>query len=408
MRPLYLLLFMLLLAPCASARAEDTEQLIQQGRQVLEAGQAEQAGLIFERILLEQPWRLGVWLDYALSLQQLGDNDSARAIYQSLLRQDPPEHLAPWLRRQIQITTPPRADWQHAGTITLLAGYDGNLNRAPASSSLTLTLPSGALVLPLTDASRASAGPSHLMRLDWQAARQETARGDWLLQATLNARMAPGANGQDYLQSGVGLMRRWAGAPGGEYHAILSAQNLQYNGNDLQHALRAGLYRGQPWRPETQAGCSSSHGAEWERLAYPSAGELDGQYLGIAAGLGCKQGINWQLLLRAGLDQAEQQRPGSDQQRINLRGQVDGPLGAGQWIALSELTLLRDSSGYSPLLENNATRHIRHWLLKVEYQHPLGAGLHALASAETFSQDSNLPLFTLRGSAGWLGIRYRF
>lgn len=259
------LIFLLMLAPCAaaSAQAEDTEQLIRQGRQAIEAGQAEQAGLIFERILLEQPWLLGVWLDYALTLQKIGDSDSARAIYQSLLQQNPPEHLVPWLKQQIQITSPPVADWQYAG-------------------------------------------------------------------------------------------------------------------------------------------------AEWEMLAYPSISELNRQYLGIAAGLDCKQNLAWQLLLRAGLDQAENQRPGGDQQRIVLRGQLGGNLGAGKWLALTELAQLHDTGGYSPLLDNNAARNIQHGLLKLEYQHPLGSSLYALASAEAFRQHSNLPLFTLRGKAAWLGIRYLF
>lgn len=405
------LIFLLLFTPCAaaSALAEDTEQLIQQGRQALEAGQAEQAGLIFERILLEQPWRLGVWLDYALSLQQIGDNDSARAIYQSLLRQKPPDHLVPWLKQQVKITPPPGADWQYASAITLLAGHDSNLNRAPTASNLTLTLPSGALaVLPLADASRASAGASRLLRLDWQAARQDAANGDWLLQAAFNTRLAPGINGQDYLQSSLGLSHGWIGASAREYHAILAAHNLQYGGKDIQRTLRAGLYQGQHWQTNGQSGCSISYGAEWEMLAYPSIGELDGQYLGIAADLGCKQNLAWQLLLRAGLDQAAHQRPGGDQQRIDLRGQLEGRLGAGKWLALTELAQLRDTGGYSPLLDNNAARNIQRWLLKLEYQHPLGARLHALASAEAFRQQSNLPLFTLRGKAAWLGLRYLF
>ena len=384
--------------------------LLQQGRQALEAGQAEQAGLIFERILLEQPWRLGVWLDYALSLQQMGDNDSARAIYQSLLRQNPPEHLVPWLKRQVRITSPLIAGWQYAGAITMLAGHDSNLNRAPTASNLTLTMPSGALlVLPLSDTSRASAGTSRLMRLDWQAARQDAANGDWLVQAAFNTRLAPGSNGQDYLQSSLGLSHGWMDRSAREYQAVLAAHNLQYAGKDIQRMLRAGLYRGQHWQANgQQTGCSISYGAEWEILTYPSIGELDGQYLGIAADLGCKQGLAWQLLLRAGIDQADRQRPGGDQQRAELRGQLGGRLGAGKWLALGELAQLHDTGGYSPLLDNNAARNIQRWLLKLEYQHPLGARLHGLASAEAFRQHSNLPLFTLRGKAGWIGIRYLF
>lgn len=398
-------------APCATvfAQMEETEQLIRQGREALAAGQAEQASLIFERIVLDQPWRLGVWLDYAMALQQMGDVDSARAIYQSLLRQNPPEYLVPWLTQQTQIAPPFTAGWESAGAITLLAGHDSNLNRAPTASALTLTLPSGPIVLPLSETSRASAGASNLMRMDWQAVHNDARIGnDWLLQATLNTRMAPGIKGQDYLQAGMGLSHRWVDQDAGEYRAILALQNLQYVGKDIQRTARAGLYRGQSWRADDRAGCSMYYGAEWDMFAYPSLNQLDGQYLGLSADLGCRHNLSWQFMLRAGVEQAEHQRPGGNQQRVELRGQFGGRLGAGEWLTLVELAQLHDTSGYSPLLENNAKRNIQRWLLKLEYQHPLGSRLQGLASTEIFQHNSNMPLFALRGKAAWLGIRYLF
>lgn len=406
-----ILIILLTLALCApaSAQTDDTEQRIRQGRQALEAGHAEQAGLIFERILLEQPWRLGVWLDYALTLQRIGDNDSARAIYQSLLLQNPPENLVPWLKQQAQPNPPLLAKWQHSGAIMLLEGRDGNLNRAPTTNSLTLTLPSGVLAtLPLSGASRAIAGTSRLARLDWQAAHQGTTNGDWLLQATLNAREAPGNNDQDYLQSGFGFSHTWSGTAAREYRTVVAAQDLQYGGTDIQRTLRAGFYQVQHWQTNVQSACSANYGLEWGMLTYPSGGGLNGQYFGITADLGCKQNRAWQLLLRAGIDHAQSQRPGGDQRSIDLIGQTGDNLGAGKWIALSDLTLLNDTDGYSPLLDNNAARNIRRLLLKLEYQRPLGQHLQAQVSAETFLQNSNLPLFTLSGKAAWLGIRYQF
>ena len=405
-------LIFLLLAPCtpAFAQAEDTEQLIQQGKQAFKAGHTEQAGLIFERILLEQPWRQGVWLDYALCLQQLGDNDSARAIFKSVLAQNPPEHLVPWLKQQIQSISRPIEDWQYSGAVTLLDGHDNNLNRAPLTNYLTLTLPLGGLaVLPLSSSSQANAGASQLMHLDWQAVRQSATNGDWLVQATLNTRQTPGNDGQGYLQSGIGLSHNWIAPSAQEYRTVLTVQDLQYGGIDLQRTLRTGLYQVQHWqKPNAKTACTSSYGAEWELISYPSSSELNGQYLGIAADLGCKQSPAWHLLLRTGIDMAQSSRPGADQQSIDLRGQLGDYLGAGRWLALGELTLLHDTSGYSPLLDNNAVRNIQNLLLKLEYQHPLGPKLQAVVSTEIFRQSSNLPLFTLSGKAAWLGARYLF
>lgn len=405
----WLAFLLTLLCTGAFADEADTEELlIEQGRQALKAGQSEQAGLIFERILLDQPWRLGVWLDYALSLQQAGDKESARAIYQSLLGKNPPEYLIPWLKLQVKTGAPPATDWHYAGAVTWLAGYDSNLNHAQAASTLALTLPSGTLVLPLAEAARASAGSSQFVSLDWQAARPDESGGNWLLQAGLNTRLAPGNSSQNYQQASLGVSRSWTGDAAQEYRGILAAQNLQYGGIDIQRTLRAGLYQGKHWKTAAESVCSISHGVEWEKFDYPSAGELNGQYLGITGGVGCKQNLDWLLALSAGVNQGDNLRPGGRQQQIELHAELGGRMGQGSWLAVTELTQLHDSTGYSPLLDNNATRSIIQDLLRLEYQYPLGARWQALASAEVFRQNSNLPLFALSGRAAWLGVRWLF
>lgn len=150
------------------------------------------------------------------------------------------------------------------------------------------------------------------MRIDWQAAHHGVDNSDWLLQGTINARVSPDIKGQDFLQTGIGLSHGWMDATTQEYHAVLAVQNLQYSGRDIQRTLRSGLYQGQHWQASTSTNCSANYGAEWEMLVYPSARELNGQYLGIAADLSCKQKLDWQLLLRVGIDQAEHRRPGGD------------------------------------------------------------------------------------------------
>jgi hypothetical protein len=390
-----------------AASTQDTEELITQGQQALAAGQAALAVLIFERIILDQPWRLGVWMDYALALQQTGDAESAQAIYLHLLTQKPPEYLRLWLGQQVQKGLPATTKWVSVGTATLLAGYDSNLNRAPATGSLTLTYPFGPLVLPLTDNARAKAGPASLLNVNWEAARQTTNGSDWSIQAGLSVRDAPDTQGQNYLQPSLGLTRRWSGAAAEETLATLAYQQLRYGGQDLQRALRAGLYHGQPWRPG-QSNCSILYGAEWKSLTYPTAAAIDSQYLGMAASLGCTQAIGWNLLAHAGIDRAENPRPGGDQQQIDLRAQIYGRLGTGQWQAEASIAHLRDADGYSPLLDNNSVRDIKRGALGLEYTYPLSRHLQGLARIEAYRQNSSLPLFDTQGNAAWLGLRYGF
>lgn len=404
---LVLLPFSAIASPFQDARVPDTEELIAHGQQALAAGQAAQAALIFERVILDQPWRLGVWMDYALALQLTGDAESAQAIYRRLLTQNPPEHLRLWLKQQVQKGLPVVTDWVSVGTITLLAGQDSNINLAPTAGSLTLTYPFGPLVLPLADNARAKAGPASLLNVNWEAKRQTANGSDWSIQAGLSARVAPDTPGQGYLQPSLGLTRRWSGTDTDETLVALAFQQLQYGGQDLQRVLRAGLYRGQPQRAG-QSNCSMLYGAEWKLLAYPAAGATGSQYLGIAASLGCTRAIGWNLLAHAGIDRAENQRPGGDQQQVDLRAQIYGRLGSSQWLAEAGIVRLRDTTGYSQLLGNNSVRDIWRGSLSMEYAHPLSERLQGLVRIDAFRQNSSLPLFDTQGKAVWIGMRYGF
>ncbi len=402
-----LLICWLILLPVTvvASPVSDNEQLIAQGQEALAAGRAEQAVLIFEGVLLDQPWRLGIWLDYALALQQSGDVESARAIYRRLLSQNPPEHLLPWLRQQANMDSTVPSSWVYTGMITLLAGYDSNLNRAPSISSLTLTLPSGPLVLSLSDTAQASAGEAALMQINWTGAHQAVSGNDWLLQAGLITRVVPGSKTQDYLQPSLGITRRLQGDAVGETLVTLALQQLQYGGQHIQSIRRAGLYRAQQ---DAGLGCSLRYGAEWESQNYPLITVLSGRYAGLAAGLGCSRAVGWQLQARAGINRADSARPGGDQKSMELRARLNGRLGKGGWLLETELMRLLDSSGYSPLLDSNALRDIWRAALRLEYAHSMGKQLHILYSVEAFRQNSSLSLFAMHGNAAWLGFRYGF
>lgn len=384
---------------------EIAEQL-RLGHQALAEQRWGQASIIFEGILLAEPWRLGVWLDYALTLDQQGDAHSARAIYQSLLQQQPPSQLIPWLQLKAQLPPP---QWRYSGAVSLQSGRDSNLNRAPTTDSITLTLPTGVLaVLPLTSTSRANAGTSQFVRLDWQGVNIDEAERDWVLNASFNYRSAPNINNQDYLQSSIGVSRGWMNSPNRAYRAMLTIQSLRYNGMDAQRTVRMSVNQTRPWLHSQSLPCTINFGGELEKQSYPMVQVLNGHYLGLALELGCQRELAWQVLMRAGTTQAEYSRPGGNQRRIELNGQLAASLRKGIGLMQSNLTQLHDQSGYSPLLANNAVRSILQWQLKLEYQYPLGHQVQAYASSEIFEQRSNLPLFTLRGKAGWLGLRYQF
>ena len=384
---------------CAHADETHTEALIAEGEAALKAGRPADAELLFERILMDEPWRQGVWLDYALSLQQTGDAASARAIYRSLLEKDPPQYLVPWLKKQADAPIRQDDGWRYAGALTLLEGYDNNLNHAQAASTLALTLPTGTQVLPVTRVAQAISGPSQFANIDWQAVN-----GGWLVEAGLDNRIAQGNSDQNYQQANLATSRSWKGDDGREYRGLMAFQNLQYGGVDIQRTLRGGLYQGL----QKDGACSASRGVEWQRFDYPTATELNGQYFGLAGQLSCRGDLDWMLMLSGGVNQGDGQRPGGNQKQVEIHGEIGGLAGRGSWLLVADATKLRDNSGYSPLLENDATRGVLQGFARLEYRYPLSVRLQGVASAEVFRQSSNLQLFALRGSAAWLGLRWPF
>jgi hypothetical protein len=389
----------------APLQEREIQQLIGRGQQALAAGRPGEAALFFERVVMEQPWRLGVWLDYALALQQAGDRESAKAIYRRLVDENPPEHLRPWLARQIQDEPAGIGSWRTAGQLTLLTGRDSNLNRAPALDSLILTLPTGPAVFPLAGSARASSGTVNLANAGWMAAHQSGEGEDWLVHAVLSARSAPGVVGQDYLQAQAGVMRRWSRADAEEWLGAVSLRHLRYGGAAMQQTLRIGLYRGTNW---PDGGCASHVGGEWDVSAYPVARLLDSHYLGMAADIGCVRVRSWQVQMRAGMDKARHSRAGGDQWQFELNGQLGGQFGAARWVLAAAWRHQRDAYGYSSLLANNAVRRVQMLSFKAEYLYPLFYDWQGVVGVESFHQNSNLELFCATGKTGWLGLRKIF
>jgi hypothetical protein len=339
-------------------------------------------------------------MDYALALQQSGDADSARAIFLRLRQQDPPDYLRVWLDQQLALQAEAQRDWRYGGELAIQTGRDSNLNRAPTANMLTLTLPAGPVSLPLTAASRASAGTAQLLRFDWQAEHNE-----WLVQTMFNARFGSSTQAQDYLYSSVAVVNRWHGAGKRDYQLALTGQNLQYAGLDVQNLVRAGFYQTNAIQSEDR-NCERTFGTELERVSYPATPLIDGNYLGALAGFGCQQRTAWQALLRAGVDLAEHSRPGGNQSRIAATGQLGGKWGVDVWRIQAELSWLQDAQGYSSWLSYNARRTIQRKTLKLQYQRPITETLQAILSAEAFNQRSNLGLFDTSGNAIWMGLSY--
>lgn len=387
-----------------------------------------------ERALLLQPDLPSAQLDLALAFAHVGDRETAKGMLAQLeQRPDLPTGLRPALARQRQridsgaIAAGLHSRWQ----FSVLAGAESNLNNAPAVNELTLTLPGGNQTLPLAPSSLPRKGAALLTSAQWQGVR---AAGPslWLLQAEARARQSSETS-TGFRQAD--LAATWLQAPEAprQWIARGAATWLEFGGKQLLRTVRAsaqyqwggvgsgdvmpGLLGGVPCRPAL--------GAELDDRHFPQTPELDGLYRGLVASFICPgkkvtagNGSGptlFTMQFRAGADKPQHAaRPGGDEHRYELRAQWERPvaspwkgvLGPGRLGLQGAVTRQNDTSGYSPLLENNAVRHLTRYALQGEVSFALGGGLFAVTTAEASVQRSNLPAFTGRQRSLYFGLRW--
>lgn len=369
-----------------------------------------------ERALLLDPDHPGTQLDHAQLLLLVGDTVSAIDLLASIsARTDVPEHLTvPLLELQQRLvawqqdTTSPvfvahantsaanRSRWQVAHSF----GRDSNINRAPAGGELTLTLPSGDAEFALGEESRRQHSSFMQTQLQWQGMHSQD-RALWMGQAELRHRHTPNAINL-FTQADLGLTwlqnpqaaRQWvwnAAASGS-----LSAQQTAYA------AVRTGLQH--QWVLPI---CSPNVGLEAERRQYPGVALQNGRYQGAVFGLTCGA---WQWQWRQGTDSpAHAARPGGQHSQQEARLVWRGQSGVHGWVLEHRWQRQTDSSGYSPLLTNNAQRRIYRQALQAEWAAPapfVAGAAQAFVQLEWVRQNSNLVLFAFGQRRVQMGLRW--
>ncbi len=405
------------LAPQCSGQAG---YLAYRGAALNALGRPAEAAPLLEQALLLDPLRAGAQIDYAETLAALGDTAAAAALLRDVLaRPDVPASLRPHLERRLDaIDTRNRraaqedwwfgfrvwagTDWQGRGSLTLRLGRENNLNSAPSPDALTLTLPSGDAVLLLADRFRARAGAAALVEASGQVAKALEGGAALQFHGEARLRASPSVSDTDYQQVQA-VVARSQPFTAGDALFSLGATQLRYGGDDLYQTLRVAASR--DWRFGI---CRPRLGLEGESRRYPVAPELEGRSLGVGAGLACSLGLDrLTLAVRGGRDAARRaSRPGGDQRHADLRLAWARSLGSGRLQANLLWSRQQDASGYSPLLENGATRRIDRLSLRLEYAYPVAPGWAFLVSLDGMAQRSNLPLFDLSGRAFYLGVRW--
>ena len=367
-----------------------------------------------ERALLFAPSNPDTQLDYALALAGSGDVASALNLVLAL-QHDPA--LPAGFRQGLQQTSqlwasgagaPPSQGTRISASTRL--GYDSNLLGAPKLGSITLTLPTETITLPVDANSRPRPGAFARTDLRLQHVRVQPDGSRWELQAAALQRNSPRLSAANSTQAELQLEHSRPSAPAhwGHYASAALASLQSHTGTRY---TSQGLSVGAALPPPSTAShCALRLGLEWQNRQLHSNSVLSGRYGGISSQWGCTPPggtLYWQLTARAGQDRPQDAtRPGGAQNQYSLRAHATAASSiATTWLLDAEASHSRDATGYSPLLANNRRRTINRLTLRLEMQHTLTPHIAALAGLEAVAQSASLPLFALHSRGLYAGLR---
>ncbi len=406
------------------------------GRLLTAQGQYTDALEHLERALMLEPNLPNAQLDYAIALAGAGDLLSASQLIEGILSQpDLPADLRQTLAnarqriisQQNQLDQQTQLDQLNQQNHSLLAGnspyglvistnlrygHDSNLLGTPNISSLALTTPGGIIDLPLADGSAPRSGAYARADVKLEYTHRQPDGGQWELALGALKRTSPNAPDANTQQTEltVGYSQNprtpWAAYANTSWVNINTTGGTRYTSQGMAAGLQLPLAPG---------ACTAKAGLDWQNRAIASNPVLSGYYAGLNAVLACtaEWGGQWQIIGKLGHDRPKDaNRPGGNQTLASLRGVGLWPTAGlgltGTVLVDVEYNTTRDTSGYSPLLDNDAVRQTRRVSTRLEYQRPLALiNQRTLLTlgAEWSGQDANLALFRVRSWGPYAAVR---
>jgi hypothetical protein len=410
-----------------AAQAPAAQEAYQAGIKALSEHRFADARTALLEAVRVDPSFAGAWLDLAIATEADGDPVQAEEFLDILEArfQLPPTIAAgvAQLRAQIhgRAATLATNEWRWTHQAQVAAGHDSNANSGLALPDLTLTLPGGAVVLPV--------GPAQLPRPDNYVvtsfnveALRKAGEGEWQLTGGARARANAQVHAYDTteLQAGaayIGSRPAWNGAWAqvfpGPWRAGLSAQQLTLGGTPLLETVSATAVHA--WTGFT---CGPQAGVEFGWRKFPSTRNLDSNIGWLSGSAMCSTpflGARSSVTLQAKLGRENARhafesalgRPGNDTRHLDFtvleRWTRAGPWGPERLEAQLTWASANDTAGYSPLLASNAARRVQRTSVGFAYNLPLppfawaGDDWSLTASAQAFWQSSNLEIFRVNG-----------
>lgn len=405
-----------------------------EGVKALDEGRFADAQAALLKAVEADPGFAGAWLDLAIASHAAGDTVQAEEFLSILeARFVLPEPIAAGvaaLRHSIRDQDPPGPlVWNWRAVAQGGAGYDSNANAGLAVNDLTLTLPGGGVSLPIASALKPQGDAYAVASLVVDGWRRH-GTGQLEAGASLKARRNARVTEFDTLeaQASVGYASNapafegvWARWLPGPWRVGAAVQQSRLGGSTLFNSFSlSGVHA---W---TQLPCSPQGSVEWTYRSFPTAPNLDSRLAWLGLGAACpsdKPGSRggWNLHGRLGHEGAKnafvsnQGRPGGDtwhvEAGITRHWRWAGPRGPQRLEALVQWAGARDTEGYSPLLANNARRHVQRATAGIAYTFPLVADAGeddwlGTVTVQGFRQTSNLGLFRLKGVAAQFTMQW--
>ena len=390
------------LEPMSAECLDSSEFYALLGAAKLNSGNISDAFESLERALLLEPENGAAQMDYAQALYLQGQLFSALEINDALLRrEDLPSNLQAILLQRQQ-------SWQAltfdtSVQLDLLAGYDNNLNGAPAPSQLTLTLSGEPIALLLNEEFRPKSGPYMNFRLggsyrqlrpdyqhNWRAEVRgrlsEDSESDLLQFDSRYAFIRPGRRQSWQVSTGIG--------------------HLQFGGSSLY----TGLDVSARYQRASNLSCKPYYQMATQYQFFHNQRQYNALESKAGIGLNCPRSSSWgnhqfstelSILSNAAEDS---ERPGGDRDgwQASIDWQIDLPFG--DFRSQLGYTRLKDVDGYSPLLAGGAQRWLRRSYVLLQYRRPLFEGTTLLVNMFHQDQRSNLELFQSVDSTIEIGI----
>lgn len=381
------------LAPLLNRCLRNADFFALLGAAQLNTGDVGSALESLERALLLDPENGGAQVDYAQALFVQGQLFSALELNRQIIqRDDVPQNLQPMLQARQQAWQ--SLTRQSSLQADLLAGYDSNLNGAPSPDQITLTLSGESVVLPLNPEFRPVKGPYLNARVSGRLRQLAPAHQH---NATLEMRARVSEDqGSDQLQ----LNTRYAFIkPGHRQNWQLNAglSHLNFGGNPLYTATELG---GRYFRGQLNGLCQPYTTGAVQHQLFHNQSRQNAIESKLGGGLVCQQETRYgtqQFMPEFNILANTPTNDGrAGDERYGWQFNLDWQLALPNSTLISaqyNYTKMKDQTGYSVLLKDNASRWIRRNYLLIQLRRPLAEDTVLLMNAYRQLQDSNLALF---------------